>query len=303
MVKHAFVWWCLTHQGLSDAHILDAGQTAGFEGVEMVPEHLWGEVKQRGLTMVSTQAHGSIESGMNDPAQHNRIIAETCVMLEKAVKWNIPNLICFSGNRGTRTDREGIKQTSEVLSKLASLAEQAKVTLVLELLNSKIDHPDYQCDRTEFAVACVEPIRSERIKVLYDAYHMQIMEGDLIRTIRANHRWIGHYHIAGNPGRNEPDETQEIYHPALMQTIADTGYEGFVGHEYIPTGPIAAALKASRTLLHAVPSVKARVERSIRPGALDPIPSAAPAADAPTAPAADASVATDSSTPTSADAE
>lgn len=302
MVKHAFVWWCLTQQGLSDAQILDAGQNAGFEGVEMVPEALWGEVKQRGLTMVSTQAHGSIESGMNDPAQHNRIIAETCVMLEKAVKWNIPNLICFSGSRGNRTDREGIKQTSEVLSKIASLAEQAKVMVVLELLNSRVDHPDYQCDRTEFAVACVEPVRSPYIKILYDAYHMQIMEGDLIRTIQNNHRYFGHYHIAGNPGRNEPDNTQEIYHPALMQAIADTGYTGFVGHEYIPTGPIAAALKASRALLQVTPSVKATIERSIRPGALDPV-AAAPATPAAPVTVADEPASPASDTPAASDAE
>ena len=255
MLKHAFVWWCLTQQGLTDTQILDAGQQAGFEGIEMAPEHLWREVQTRGLTMVSTQAHGTIESGMNDPKQHNRIISETCAMLEKAVKWNIPTLICFSGNRGQTSDREAIKHISEVLFKVASLAEQAKVTVVLELLNSRVDHPDYHCDRTEFGIACVEPIRSERIKLLYDAYHMQIMEGDLIRTIRTHHKYFGHYHIAGNPGRNDPDGTQEIHHPALMQAIADTGYTGFVGHEYLPSGPIAAALKASRKLLDVVPSV------------------------------------------------
>ena len=274
MLKHAFVWWCLTQQGLSESAILDAGQQAGFEGIEMAPEHLWREVQTRGLTMVTTQAHGSIESGMNDPKQHNRILNETVVMLEKAVRWNIPTLICFSGNRGQTSDREAIKQINEVLYKVASLAEQAKITIVLELLNSRVDHPDYHCDRTEFGVACVEPIRSERIKLLYDAYHMQIMEGDLIRTIHANHRHFGHYHIAGNPGRNDPDGTQEIHHPAVMQAIADTGYTGFVGHEYIPTGPIPAALKTSRTLLNVVPSLKATIERSIRPGALDPLPAA-----------------------------
>ena len=281
MLKHAFVWWCLTQQGLSDTAILDAGQQAGFEGVEMAPEHLWREIQTRGLTMVSTQAHGSIESGMNDPKQHNRIISETCAMLEKAVKWNIPTLICFSGNRGQTSDREAIKHINEVLFKVASLAEQAKVTIVLELLNSRVDHPDYHCDRTEFGIACVEPIRSERIKLLYDAYHMQIMEGDLIRTIRTHHQYFGHYHIAGNPGRNDPDGNQEIHHPAVMQAIADTGFTGFVGHEYIPSGPIPAALKASRILLNVVPSVKATIERSIRPGALDPLPATAAASTDP----------------------
>lgn len=249
-VKHAFVWWCLTNRGLSDMQILDAGQRAGFEGVEMVPEQHWAEVRARGLTMVSTQAHASIESGLNDASQHQRIIDETSAKLEKAVKWGIPNLICFSGNRGGRNDFACIATINEGLAKLAPLAEQAGVNLVLELLNSKVDHADYQCDTTPFGVACVAPVNSPRIKLLYDAYHMQIMEGDLIRTVQRYHQYFGHYHIAGNPGRNDPDDTQEIHHPPLMRAIAATGYDGFVGHEYLPRGDVANALKASRILLN-----------------------------------------------------
>jgi hydroxypyruvate isomerase len=249
-VKHAFVWWCLTNRGLNDMQILDAGQQAGFEGVEMVPEHHWAEVRTRGLTMVSTQAHASIESGLNDASQHQRIIDETTAKLEKAVKWGIPNLICFSGNRGGRNDFASIATINEGLAKLAPLAEQAGVTLVLELLNSKVDHPDYQCDTTPFGVACVAPVNSPRIKLLYDAYHMQIMEGDLVRTVQRYHQHFGHYHIAGNPGRNDPDDTQEIHHPPLMRAIAATGYDGFVGHEYLPRGDVASALIASRKLLN-----------------------------------------------------
>lgn len=249
MVKHAFVWWCLSKRGLSDMQILDAGQQAGFEGVEMAPEQYWGEVKQRGLAMVSTQAHGTIESGLNDRSQHARIIAETTAQLEKAVKWNIPNLICFSGNRAGRSDLESLPAIIAGLAKIAPLAEQAGVNIVLELLNSKVNHHDYQCDRTPFGVACVAPVNSPRIKLLYDAYHMQIMEGDLIRTVQQNHQYFGHYHIAGNPGRFDPDDSQEIHHPPLMRAIADTGYDGFVGHEYLPRGDVASALKASRSLL------------------------------------------------------
>jgi hydroxypyruvate isomerase len=182
--------------------------------------------------MVSTQAHASIESGLNDASQHQRIIDETTAKLEKAVKWGIPNLICFSGNRGGRNDFASIATINEGLAKLASLAEQAGVNLVLELLNSKVDHPDYQCDTTPFGVACVAPVNSPRIKLLYDAYHMQIMEGDLIRTVQRYHQHFGHYHIAGNPGRNDPDDTQEIHHPPLMRAIAASGYDGFVGHDY-----------------------------------------------------------------------
>ncbi len=249
-VKHAFVWWCLTNSGLSDMQILDAGQNAGFEGVEMVPEKYWGEVHTRGLVMVSTQAHASIESGLNDRSQHDRIVAETTAQLEKAVKWGIPNLICFSGNRAGRSDAESIPVINEGLARLAPLAEQAGVNLVLELLNSKVDHHDYQCDRTPFGVACVAPINSPHIKLLYDAYHMQIMEGDLIRTVQQYHQHFGHYHIAGNPGRHEPDDSQEIHHPPLMRAIAATGYTGFVGHEYVPAHDAAQSLIASRRLLN-----------------------------------------------------
>jgi hydroxypyruvate isomerase len=118
------------------------------------------------------------------------------------------------------------------------------------LLNSKVDHPDYQCDTTPFGVACVAPVNSPRIKLLYDAYHMQIMEGDLVRTVQRYHQHVGHYHIAGNPGRNDPDDSQEIHHPPLMRAIAATGYDGFVGHEYLPRGDVATALIASRKLLN-----------------------------------------------------
>jgi hydroxypyruvate isomerase len=200
--------------------------------------------------MVSTQAHASIESGLNDASQHQRIIDETTAKLEKAVKWGIPNLICFSGNRGGRNDFASIATINEGLAKLAPLAEQAGVNLVLELLNSKVDHPDYQCDTTPFGVACVAPVNSPRIKLLYDAYHMQIMEGDLVRTIQRYHQHFGHYHIAGNPGRNDPDDSQEIHHPPLMRAIAATGYDGFVGHEYLPRSDVANALIASRRLLN-----------------------------------------------------
>jgi hydroxypyruvate isomerase len=153
------------------------------------------------------------------------------------VKWGIPTLICFSGNRGTLDDETG----AAALSKLAPAAESAGVTLVLELLNSKVDHPDYQCDRTAWGVKVCESVSSPRVKLLYDIYHMQIMEGDIIRAIQ-------HYHTAGNPGRNALYETQELNYRAIASGIAATGYEDFVGHEFIPKGEPVAALRQAFAL-------------------------------------------------------
>nr|MBA2678580.1 TIM barrel protein [Ktedonobacteraceae bacterium] len=167
------------------------------------------------------------------------------VNLELAARWGIPNLICFSGNRAGLDDERGAEITAEGLRRVAKAAEDANVTLVLELLNSKVDHPDYQCDRTPWGVKVCQMVDSPRVKLLYDIYHMQIMEGDLMRTIREHHQWFGHYHLAGNPGRHEPDGTQEINYPPIFQAIASTGYTGYIGHEYVPTGDPIEALKAS----------------------------------------------------------
>ena len=135
---------------------------------------------------------------------------------------------------------------------MAKSAEEAGVNLVLELLNSKVDHPDYQCDHTAWGLHVCQMVGSPRVKLLYDVYHMQIMEGDIIRTIRDTHPMIGHYHTAGNPGRNDLDEAQELYYPAILRTIAETGYTGYVGHEFIPKGDPVVALKAAFELGNAV---------------------------------------------------
>ena len=162
-----------------------------------------------------------------------------------AAQWNIPNLICFSGNRGGLDDATGAEITAENLRAVAKMAEDAGVTLVLELLNSKVDHPDYQCDKTAWGVQVCRMVDSPRVRLLYDIYHMQIMEGDIIRTIRENHANFGHYHTAGNPGRNEIDASQELNYPAIVRAIAETGYTGYVAQEFIPTGDPVVALQAA----------------------------------------------------------
>jgi hydroxypyruvate isomerase len=155
------------------------------------------------------------------------------------------NLICFSGNRDGMSDEQGLKNCAIGLKRLMSIAEKHKVELVMELLNSKVNHKDYMCDLSEWGVALCKEIGSEHFKLLYDIYHMQIMEGDVIRTIRTHHQHIAHYHTAGVPGRNELDETQELYYPAIVRAIRETGYEGFLGQEFIPRGDPIASLRAA----------------------------------------------------------
>ena len=176
---------------------------------------------------------------------HQEVEQELRSNIERAVRWRIPNLICFSGSRGGLDDATGAEITAEGLRRVARAAEDAGVTLVLELLNSKIDHQDYQCDRTTWGIRVCEMVGSPRVKLLYDIYHMQIMEGDVIRTIRDSHAYFGHYHTAGNPGRHDLDEGQELYYPAIMRAILATGYDGYVSHEFIPRGEPVTALKAA----------------------------------------------------------
>ena len=167
--------------------------------------------------------------------------------LALAASAGVPNVICFSGSRGGQGDDEGITTCAAGLRALMPDAERLGVTVCMELLNSKVDHPDYQCDHTAWGARLVERVGSPRFRLLYDIYHMQIMEGDVIRTIREHHAQIAHYHIAGIPGRHEPDNSQELYYPAVMRAIAATGFTGYAAQEFIPTGePLAALAEAVR---------------------------------------------------------
>ncbi|RYX80843.1 xylose isomerase [bacterium] len=215
----------------------------GVTGVEMPPEKEFDQLRDMGFTIVSVGGHQSLTDGLNKRENHTRIQDEIGKSLEMAKKYSIPNLIVFSGNRNGKSEQEGAQNTIEGLDLVKGMAEAAGVTLVLELLNSKVDHADYQCDHTTWGVQVVSTVNSPRVKLLYDIYHMQIMEGDLIRTIRANIEHIGHFHTAGNPGRNDLDETQEIYYPPIARTIEELGYTGWVGHEYSPKKPALESLK------------------------------------------------------------
>jgi hydroxypyruvate isomerase len=240
-MKQCVSWWCFDM--MQPAALVRTAAEIGYAGIELVKPEFWPLVKDHGLEIASISGHGSIVAGLNRRENWAGIEKEIAANLEQAVKWGIPNLICFSGDRAGLDDDTGAKVTAEGLRKLAPLAEQAGVTLVLELLNSKVDHPDYQCDKTPWGVRVIELVNSPRVKLLYDIYHMQIMEGDVIRTIQQDHRHFAHYHTAGVPGRHEIDETQELYYPAIVRAIQATGYTGFLGQEFIPVGDPAAGLK------------------------------------------------------------
>jgi hydroxypyruvate isomerase len=176
----------------------------------------------------------NLVDGFNDIQFHDKLIQRYTDMIPRVAEAGYKNLICFSGSRRGKTDEEGWNNCVIGLQKLIPLAEKHNITLVMELLNSKVDHKDYQCDRTSWGVELAKRINSNNFKLLYDIYHMQIDEGDVIRTIKNNIQYIAHFHTAGVPGRNEIDGTQELNYPAIMRAIAETGFKGFVGQEFIP---------------------------------------------------------------------
>ena len=243
MISQSVGWWCFVPQKLTPEQFVQAAAEAGFVALDLVPSEYWQMVVDHGLTISSIGGHHPLEIGLNRIDQYDRIEQEVRSAIASAQKLRIPNIICFSGNREGLDDAKGIEITAAGLGKLAPLAEDAGVTLVLELLNSKVDHPDYQADHTAWGVQVCQMVASPRVKLLYDIYHMQIMEGDVIRTIRAVHPLISFYHTAGNPGRNDLDETQELNYPAIFKAIKETGYTGYIAHEFIPKGDPVAALR------------------------------------------------------------
>lgn len=243
-IKQSLSWWCLAGS-MTPEEIVSTAVQIGYKGIELAPEEHWPLIKEAGLTVVSINGHASISDGLNRRENHTRIHQELAANIEKAAKWKIPVLICFSGNRGGLDYTTGIQNTVEVLRSVAPLAEKAGVMLALELLNSKVDHIDYQCDHTAWGAEVIRIVDSPNVKLLYDIYHMQVMEGDIIATIRDNHVLIAHYHTAGVPGRHDIDDTQELNYLPIVHTILENGYRGYLGQEFVPKGdPLEAYRKA-----------------------------------------------------------
>lgn len=209
-------------------------------------EELVTTVQRHGLAVASMSGHQSLGDGLNKVENHDRIEAELRRNIDLAARYGIGGLICFSGNRNPgQSDLEGMIVCAQGLRRIAPYAEEKGVNLNIELLNSKVNHPGYQCDHTEWGVALCEMVNSPRVKLLFDIYHMQIMEGDVIRSIRKHIRWIGHFHTAGNPGRRDFDDTQELNYRGIARAIAESGYDLYVGHEFTPKGdPIEALRRA-----------------------------------------------------------
>jgi hydroxypyruvate isomerase len=248
-LRQSFCWWTFAGRGIPDTELLQKAKAIGYEAVELIGEEHFDRARDLGFVIASHNSHQSIDQGWNDFSQHPRLEAELHAGLALAQKHHIPNLIVFSGSRRAGlSDDAGLENTARGLARMARAAEDANVTLILELLNSKRDHPGYQCDRTAWGVEVCRRAASPRVKLLYDIYHMQVMEGDLIRTIEASHAAFGHYHTAGNPGRQDLDAFQEIAYPPIFRAIAATGYTGFVGHEFVPKGNPIAALQAAYDL-------------------------------------------------------
>ena len=243
-IRQSVSWWCFAGRGVPDDALLQHIQAIGYPAIELTEERLFDQSRDLGLVVASHGGHQGIDRGLNDPREHDRIESEIHANLVLAQKYAIPNLIVFSGGRREGlSEEEGIENTALGLARVSKAAEDAGVTLVLELLNSKVDHKGYQCDHTAWGVEVCRRVGSSRVKLLYDIYHMQIMEGSLIQTIREDHAWFGHYHTAGVPGRHDLDDTQEIHYPPVLRAITETGYDGYVGHEFIPKGDPVAALR------------------------------------------------------------
>ena len=236
-------WWCIARDNSDLVDMLGTCKAIGYTGMELVPVEQFQLVRDQGMKIVTHQLHGPIPVGINDPANWDDIKRQADASLKLAVEWDIPFLIAFSGNRDGMDDGRGAENAIKHLELLARDAESAGVVLILELLNSKVNHPDYMCDSTAWGVQVVSAVNSPHARLLYDIYHMQVMEGDVIQTIRDNHQWFAHYHTAGVPGRNEIDESQELYYPAICRAIAETGFSGYVGQEFLPLGDWKAALQ------------------------------------------------------------
>ena len=241
-LKHSVSRWCYGKIPLDD--LCEAAKGIGYRSVELLGEADWEAPRRHGMTCAMANGFGTIPIGFNRLDQHDKLVADAERMIPRAAAAGVPNIVCFSGNRGGLSDAEGIANCITGFRRITPTAERHGVTLCLELLNSKVDHKDYHADHTAWGAQVVQGVGSPRLKLLYDIYHMQIMEGDVIATIRANIQHIAHFHTGGVPGRHEIDDTQELNYRRVMQAIADLGFTGYVAQEFVPARePALASLR------------------------------------------------------------
>lgn len=231
--------WC--YRTLSLDQLCEAGAKLGLKGIDLLKPADFPTLQKYGLVCTMTSGGGAV----NDKATHDKAVAKISEAIEANAEYGFPNVIAMSGNRNGISDDVGIENAVAALKRVAGLAEKKKVNVCIEYLNSKVDHKGYMFDHMAWGVEVCNRVGSPNVKILYDIYHAQIMEGDVIRTIQTHKDVIGHYHTGGNPGRHEIDETQELYYPAIMRAIVETGYTGYVAHEFVPTrDPIQSLAQA-----------------------------------------------------------
>lgn len=234
-IHHSVCRW--TYDFLPLEELCGVVKEIGFAAIDLVGPKEWNVLKKHGVfSSMCNGAEISLTKGWNDKQYHSTLVKNYTDHINHVADAGYTNLICFSGNRNGMDDETGLKNSVDGLHKILSLAEKRGVIIQMELFNSKVNHPDYMADNSAWGIELCKRLASSNFKLLYDIYHMQISEGDIIRTIRDNHQFFGHYHTAGVPGRNEIDETQELFYPAIMRAIANTGFTGFVAQEFIPKG-------------------------------------------------------------------
>jgi hydroxypyruvate isomerase len=246
-IRQSVCQWC--YRQMSIDQLAQSAASIGLQGVDLLQPDDYEVPRRYGLVCTMGYAGGGeINKALNRTENHPAMEQAFRANIPRAAKAGVPNVITFSGNRAGLSDDEGARNTIAGLNRVKKIAEDHGVTICLELLNSKRDHHDYMCDHTAWGVRVAEEVNSPNVKLLYDIYHMQIMEGDLIETIRGNIQWIGHFHTGGVPGRHELNGTQEIQWDAVMRAIADSNFRGYVAHEFIPTGDPLASLKSAADL-------------------------------------------------------
>jgi hydroxypyruvate isomerase len=246
-IRQSVCQWC--YRQISIDQLAKSAASIGLQGVDLLQPDDYEVPRRYGLVCTMGYAGGGeINKALNRTENHAAIEQAFRANIPRAATAGVPNVITFSGNRAGLSDEEGARNTIAGLNRLKKIAEDHGVTICLELLNSKRDHHDYMCDHTAWGVRVAQEVNSPNVKLLYDIYHMQIMEGDLIETISSNIQWIGHFHTGGVPGRHELNGTQEVQWDAVMRAIADSGFRGYVAHEFIPTADPLASLKSAADL-------------------------------------------------------
>jgi hydroxypyruvate isomerase len=247
-IKQSICGGCLGKLRLSRDEEASVAAKMGLLGLDLVSRNDWDAVKKHDLVATMVPGAGSIKNGLNNKSMHPKFLEDFKNNIKAAAEYKWPNVICLAGDRKGISDEEGMDNCQTILKEAVKIAEDHDVTICMELLNSKVNHPGYMCDKTTWGFELCRRVGSPRFKMLYDIYHMQVMEGDLIATIRKNIDMIAHFHTAGVPGRHELDENQEIYYPAVMRAIADSSFKGYVAHEYTPTkDPMKSLIQAIQT--------------------------------------------------------